>query len=67
MPSPLVPVPSEAKFTVAMPLTAPAAAVLTPSTMLLALVAPAASCAMLPLVVMRPSVAPPKPALSRSE
>ena len=67
MPRPLVPAPFEAKFTVAVPFTVPAAEVLTPINILVVLVAPAPRRLTLPLVVMRPSEVPPKLASSFSE
>ena len=66
-PSPLVPAPSDAKLTTTEPLTPPAAAVLRPTLMLLALLDPAPSPLTAPAKVMRGSLALPKLALRRSE
>ena len=67
IPRPLVPVPSDAKWTVTAPFTLPAAAVFRPTTMLLESLRPAPSSPMLPPKVIRGSSALPKLALSFSE
>jgi hypothetical protein len=65
-PSPLVPVPSDASVTVAVPERAPALDVSMPTTRLVLLLACGASSVKLPLAVT-PAVAPPIDALSFSE
>jgi len=66
-PSPLVPVPSDAKLTMTAPFTPPAAAVLSPTVMLEVLLDPAPSPLTAPANAMRGSFALAKLALSRSE